>query len=187
MKSLIIYPGTFNPLHRGHLAIAQWAQRYYSPANAKVWKSVYFDVANGSYDKDSYIQEYEFNERCRAIHDLGYQTYITNERSFLRKEWVIRELNDTWYSKYYIYFLVGIDTAERIDSPDYYCGSEVERTDVLDSFDQKRTRFVVFPRAGKEYSAEHFSPAFQALAIKAEGFTEVNMSSSELRAKENNE
>jgi nicotinic acid mononucleotide adenylyltransferase len=181
MKSLIIYPGTFNPLHAGHLAIAQWAERYYTPSGAKVWPYIHFDVARYAYEKD--IAEWQYKERCQAIIDLGRSIWSSHERSFLRKEWFYRNQVDRWYCKYYIYFLVGIDTAERIDNPKYYCDSEVERTDTLESYDE-RTRFVVFGRNGKEYDKDNFSPAFQKLAIKAEGFVPVNVSSTELRSKE---
>jgi nicotinic acid mononucleotide adenylyltransferase len=187
MKSLIIYPGTFNPLHGGHIAIALWAQNYYTPpaANDKVDRyllPVYFDVARGAYDKDPYVDELQFERSCQAIQDLGRSVWCSGKRSFLKKEWYYRRQVDTWWTKYYIYFLVGIDTAERIDNPKYYCDNVEERDLSLNSL-HDRTKFVVFGRGSKEYDKDNFSPAFQAHAIKAEGFVPVDISSSEIRSR----
>lgn len=170
---ILLYPGSFNPLHAGHLAIVHWAEKRF---NQEVW----FDVAKLAFGKNE-VDEVEYEQRKQQFFDLGRKCLCTEEKTFIRKEKFIRE--KTYYKNADKYFLVGIDTILRIDDPKFYFGSELERDRVINLY-EVNTRFVVFPRSGKSLSNITLSPNLRSKCIEAEGFVPVDISSSELRSKE---
>lgn len=88
-----IMPGSFNPLHNGHLAI---------------WESIkgpkFFEISITRYGKDPYKLEI-LNEVLSQFHNK-FPYIVTNVYDFLSKSLILRDWNINWWT--------GFDTSARI-------------------------------------------------------------------------
>lgn len=182
MSRLYVYPGSFNPLHIGHLAIAQYAEERFKTA-------VIFEICNSPNDKNPVSQE-DIAKRVKQFTMLGRFVTVTENTSFLEKstdkavaQYLTTIDKQLCYPKLNITFLVGADTINRIDDIKYYCDSVYERNRAMNIFTARGVRFLVFPRKG--HLTNNLSPDIMRLCEFVTDFESVDISSTKIRSTNN--
>jgi nicotinamide mononucleotide (NMN) deamidase PncC len=123
----VLVPGAFNPLHHGHLALAETAERLAGAPTA-------FELSIANVDKPPLA----LDEVRRRISQFAWRVplWLTRAPTFVEKA---RLFPGTC-------FVVGADTAERIVSPRYYGGSEASLRAALEEMRRLGCRFLVAGR-----------------------------------------
>jgi hypothetical protein len=166
----VLLPGSFNPLHQGHLALAAAAEETLN-------RPVAFELAARNVDKEPLDRSVMLD---RIAQFAGrYPLYLSNAPTFVEKARLFRNCT----------FVVGFDTAVRIVDPRYYDGSDRQMRAALTEFREHGGRFLVAGRVGA-------NGVFQAagnltLPVEAAGLFSpipgdrfrIDISSTELRAK----
>jgi nicotinamide mononucleotide (NMN) deamidase PncC len=122
-----VLPGSFNPLHAGHLGMARVASRILATPVA-------FELSVTNVDKAA-LGEAEVSRRLRQF-EWGHAVELTRAPTFREKARLFPGAT----------FVVGIDTAERIAQPRYYGNSEVTMRAALDEITAPGCRFLVAGR-----------------------------------------
>ena len=163
---ICLLPGSFNPTHEGHRAMASVAER-------RLDRQVVFELSMANVDKPL-LDFIELRNRIETLGDMP--AMLTRAATFVEKARVVPGCA----------FAVGADTAVRIGDPRYYNDSHDRRDAALAEIGELGCRFLVFGRKeGKRFVGLEdlgLSPALESLC---EGVSEqefrVDMSSSELR------
>lgn len=172
---LCLYPGSWAPLHAGHLNIAQYVERVYNTC-------VLFELCKTTYDKGK-LTKNAIDERVSQFHNLGRKVVVTDNSSFVRKS-----LNASFYlpsagfsclSNVHKFFVVGYDSISRIDDKKYYFDSEVEKNRCIQIIKDNGWKFLVFPRKG--LLTENLSPEIAELCIFHREYQETDISSTQIR------
>ncbi|MCA9922558.1 MAG: hypothetical protein KC419_19345 [Anaerolineales bacterium] len=165
----LLLSGAFNPLHEGHLALAQTA--------ASLWNQpIAFELAAMNVDKPPLSPEIILD---RVAQFAGrWPIYVTNAPTFTEKARLFPGAT----------FVVGYDTAVRILHPRYYNHSRQEMMAALTEVQQQGCRFLVGGRLDdtgtfQDINALHIPADLQGLfiGIPADKFRS-DISSTELRA-----
>jgi hypothetical protein len=166
---LALLPGSFNPLHRGHTALARAAAK-------RLGADVHFELSVVNADKPEMPRE-EVERRVAQFTRVG-PVWLTRAATFETKADLFPGTA----------FVLGWDTAVRVIDPKYY-GSEANRDDALGKLVARGCRLVVGGRVdttgkfrvwdGGEL-ADEFATLFVALA---EADFRVDVSSTQLRGK----
>jgi hypothetical protein len=168
MTALSLIPGTFNPLHEGHMAI-------YNYCVAKN-ESTIFLISVYPFDKDAI----SFTDR-RSIFTQKQLFHIGVEsRSILGQT---REIAGLYASNYgaiipAMTINVGMDTLSRINDLKYY-DSEDEFHYMCDEFANANIKIRAFPRNGLRHIK--LRPSLLLHTEFVSSFEEINMSSTEIR------
>lgn len=165
----VLLPGAFDPLHMGHLGMAE-------AASDLLGKPVAFEVSAANADKPLLTQEALL---ARLAQFAGrYPVYATAAPTFLEKARLFPGVT----------FVLGFDTAVRLLHPRYYHGTHSHMLAALREMGELGCRFLVAGRVDEDGRFQQLSDLpiprpFQHLfqAIPAERFRE-DVSSTYLRA-----
>lgn len=161
----IIIPGSFNPLHQGHIEIAEAAVRLTGK------KSVYFEMTVFNTDKGTMTHS-QAAERISQFR-WKYPVVLTNLRLLVDKAEAFRMCD----------FAIGADTAERILDVKYYGGTEGGLHDMLCGLKHFGARLLIMGRqyngAFKSVKDLKIPRGFEDLFIELPG--RLDLSSTELR------
>lgn len=127
----LLLPGSFNPLHKGHLALAKTAASLQGMPIA-------FEISAFNVDKPPLGQPLILE---RLAQFAGrWPIYITNAPTFLEKARLFPGCT----------FVVGVDTAVRIINPRYYDNSHKQMLSALKEIQQHGCHFLVAGRVDPE-------------------------------------
>jgi len=135
-----VLPGSFNPLHAGHLGLAQIASRI-------LGIPVVFELSVTNVDKPP-LEEPEVIRRLRQF-ERRYVVELTRAPTFREKARLFPGST----------FVVGADTAERIARPRYYGHREAAMREALDEIAGHGCHFLV---AGRVDGAGRFTTVAEA-------------------------
>ncbi len=124
--SHVLFPGAFNPLHEGHLRMAEVAQAHYGVP-------VTFELSITNVDKAP-LDFIELADRLEPLADRP--VLLTRAPTFAEKAKMSP----------YCVFVIGIDTLIRIADLRYYGGDALQRDDAIAAIANQGCRFLVFGR-----------------------------------------
>lgn len=166
----VLFPGSFNPLHEGHVMMAQVAEEL-------LQQPVAFEISVTNVDKPPLAGE-TVRERLRQFAGKS-PVELTRAPTFLEKSRLFPGAT----------FVVGADTAERLFEAKYYDDDEARMHAAFDEIANSGARFLVAVRVGKAGRLTALSD-IQVPQRYAALFTEIperyfrhDTSSSEIRAR----
>jgi hypothetical protein len=123
----VVFPGAFNPLHSGHLRMAEIAAE-------ECGAPVEFEIGVFNVDKPPL----DYTEIAARIGQFtaDQPVWLTRAATFLEKSEVFPSA----------VFVVGIDTLVRVAEPRYYGGGEAARREAIRQVAERGCRFLVFGR-----------------------------------------
>lgn len=162
-----LLPGAFNPLHAGHVRLAQVAAR-------RLGGPVHFELSAANADKPD-LPAAEVDRRVRQFAGVG-PVWVTQAATFVAKARLVPGVG----------FVVGFDTAVRVIDPRYY-GDVGCRDAALAELLAAGARFLVGGRvdptgAFRQWSADLLAGRFAELfEVIPEAEFRVDVSSTQLR------
>jgi hypothetical protein len=137
-KPTLVFPGAFNPLHRGHSEMA-------NIASMRVGQEVAYELSVTNVDKPP-LDFVEIDKRLRGLLSCAPEptVLLTAAPTFREKAAILPGST----------FVVGIDTLVRIADPSYYHDNPVERDQAIQEIPDAKCRFIVF---GRELNGEFCS------------------------------
>jgi len=122
-----LFPGAFNPLHAGHLAMARHAERV-------TGNRVGFEICANNVDKPR-LNFLALQHRISQF-DQATPVWLTDAATFIEKARIFPG----------VLFIVGIDTLVRIGDPKYYGDNTLRLNAAIDEIGALGCRFLVFGR-----------------------------------------
>ena len=124
-KHEVIFSGSFNPLHEGHIAIRDYAEKFFE-------KDVFFEICIQNADKPQ----------------LSYESVVAAVKQFTDSCWIVTRAGKfTEKSKLFpgSTFVLGIDTLIRAFNEKFYQNRN-QMLEELDIFNSNNNNFLVFGR-----------------------------------------
>jgi hypothetical protein len=125
-KTLVIFPGSFNPLHTAHTRMANAAEK-------RCGCPVTFELSIANVDKPP-LDFIEIADRLAQFQNQP--VLLTRAATFVEKAKIAPAC----------VFVVGVDTLVRIGDPAYYGGDPAKRDAAIAAIQQSACRFLVFGR-----------------------------------------
>jgi len=122
----LIFPGTFQPFHKGHLSIQKIAEE-------KFGESATFEISIRNVEK-TLLSYYEI-EKTLDQFKAGQNWVLTNAPTFVEKAAIFKEST----------FVMGMDTLIRLFNPKFYENDQVMQSS-LNVFIDNDIRFLIFGR-----------------------------------------
>jgi len=123
----VLFPGAFNPLHDGHVAMARFAERHYGVPVA-------FEICANNVDK-ARLNYIALRHRVSQF-DASTPVWVTNTATFVEKARCFPGVK----------FVVGVDTASRIGEAKYYGNDAARLTSAVGELAALGCGFLVFGR-----------------------------------------
>jgi hypothetical protein len=168
----VLFPGSFRPLHAGHLAMAEAATRL---------AGMDFGYELSLFHPEKHPLDYiSLRSRLKTFETMTCRICLTNAPTYVEKARLFPGRT----------FVIGHDTALRIVDPRFY-GGPTARDAMLDELERLGTRFLVFGRIDasgvfRDFSADEFEHPVSgflgrlAIAVPGDAFR-MDLSSTEIR------
>lgn len=168
--TICIFPGTFNPIHKAHLKVAEFALKHYGfekiifiPAYIPPHKDIAPELAKHRYNMvKTTISDYPQFE----ISDIEYELGKDGDKSYSLI--TVKKIKEMYDIKGRLNFLIGTDAFEKINS--WYKANELA----------KLVHFIVFPRGVELTPKEGFDYELAPMNF-------IDISSTELRNHKSND
>ncbi len=135
LKKCAVIPGSFNPIHEGHIALGEEIANCQQISK----EDVIFELSAANPDKGE-ISRKEIETRISAIVEKGFSAMLTKIPFFYSKNEYLRDG----------YFIVGADTYKRIVNVKYYDNSRDIMISKLTEFAKYQNNLIVAPRLNPE-------------------------------------
>ena len=129
---LLLLPGSFNPMHRGHQKMLQNAEKISQLTGA-------FEISIKNAEKPS-LDYLTLSERLEQMQP--YPVWVTNAATFVEKSRLFPSCT----------FVVGVDTIKRIGEARFYNNESQLMDTALKELKRNKTRFLVYGRV----QGQHF-------------------------------
>jgi hypothetical protein len=128
-RSFVLFPGSFNPMHEGHLSLARVAEEHRQEPLA-------FEISVTNVDKPPLAGE----TVRRRVAQFAWRSPVelTRAPTFVEKSRLFPSTT----------FVIGADTAERLVAPKYYADDEVRMHMALEEIASSGSSFLVAVRIG---------------------------------------
>jgi nicotinic acid mononucleotide adenylyltransferase len=123
----VIFPGSFNPLHAGHLKMSEFARR-------KLGRPVHYELSIRNVDKPD-LARGEIADRLQQF-PARTVVVLTRAMTFVEKAFLFPQAT----------FVVGADTIRRIANPRYYEDDPLRMLAAVNEIAAAECRFLVFGR-----------------------------------------
>ncbi|GJQ10911.1 hypothetical protein GpartN1_g2702.t1 [Galdieria partita] len=129
LQNVIIFPGSFHPLHRGHIELAKAAGQLSQ-------RCVVFELSIENADKGKWSKSQVMERLSQFTSSLGYLCVLTVEPLFYKKAQLFPGA----------FFVVGVDTAQRMVDLKYYNHNYQEMITCLQPLMESGTKILVAGR-----------------------------------------
>ena len=166
--NICIFPGSFNPIHFGHLNMADFALEKYKfdkiifiPAHIPPHKNLDKNLSN---HRLNMVRLAVSGNKNYEVSDIEYKS---DNKSYSLV--TVKKLIDLYKLNAPLNFIIGTDAFEKIES--WYKADELK----------KLVRFIVFPRNGQKEKSIYNNLKSKGWDFEIVDFTPVDISSTEIR------